>query len=97
MDEYLYVGHVLSSDSFDNKDFEKQFIIQDVVGNMLIRKLSFVPIVAQFQVFISSCYLVGCALWCNSYHGTPSGTSLSVIVTYPNGLDVSPVCPVHLK
>ena len=45
--EFRYLGHVLTADCRDDKDIKKQFMRQNAVGNMLVRKLSFAPIEAK--------------------------------------------------
>ena len=58
----------MTADSRDDKNIKKQFRRQISVGNMLVRKLSFAPIVAKIQLFKSCCYpIYGCALWRHSY------------------------------
>ena len=52
----------------DDKDIKKQFMRQNAVGNMLVRKFSFVPIKAKIQLFKSYCHhIYGCAHWRHSY------------------------------
>ena len=41
--EFRYLGHVMTADCGDDKDIKKQFMRQNAVGNMLIRKFSFAP------------------------------------------------------
>ena len=60
-------GHVITADCRGDKDIEKQFRSQNVVGNMLVR-FPFAPMEAKIQLFKSYCYLIyGCALWRHSY------------------------------
>ena len=47
VDQFRYLGHVMTSDCRDDKDIEKQFRRQNAVGNMLVRKFSFAPIEAK--------------------------------------------------
>ena len=69
--EFRYLGHVMTADSRDGKDIKKQFMRQNAVGNMLVRKLSFTLIEAKLQLFKSYCYpIYGCALWRHSYQYT---------------------------
>ena len=50
--------------SLDDKDIKKQFMSQNVVVNILVRKFLFAPIEAKIQLFKSYCYpIYGCALW----------------------------------
>ena len=55
--EFHYLGHVMTADCRD-KDIKKQFMRQNAVGNMLVRKFSFAPIEAKIQLFKSYCYLI---------------------------------------
>ena len=42
--EFRYLGHVMTAACRDDKDIKKQFMRQNTVGNMLVRKFSFAPI-----------------------------------------------------
>ena len=42
--EFRYLGHVMTADCRDDKDIKKQFRMQNAVGKMLVRKFSFAPI-----------------------------------------------------
>ena len=44
--EFRYLGHVMTADCRGDKDIKKQFMRQNAVGNMLVRKFSFAPIEA---------------------------------------------------
>ena len=71
VEEYSYLGHVMSADCRDDKDIKKQLRRQNVVGNMLVRKFSFAPIEAKIQLFKSYCYpIYGRALWRQSYQNS---------------------------
>ena len=71
VEEFRYLGHVMSADCRDDKDIKKQFMRQHAVGNMLVRKFSFSPIEAKIQLFKSYCYpIYGCALWRHSYQNS---------------------------
>ena len=66
--EFRYLGHVMTADCRDDKDIKKQFMRQNAVGNMLVRKFSFAPIEAKIQLFKSYCCpIYGCAIWRHSY------------------------------
>ena len=54
--EFRYLGHVMTTDCQDDKDIKKQFMRQSAVGNMLVRKFSFAPIEAKTQLFKSYYY-----------------------------------------
>ena len=56
VEEFRYLGHVMTADCRDHKDIKKQFRRQNAVGNMLVRKFSFAPIEAKIQLFESYCY-----------------------------------------
>ena len=69
--EFRYLGHVMTADCRDDKDIKKQFIRQNAVGYMLVRKFSFAPIEAKIQLFKSYCYpIYGCALQRHSYQNS---------------------------
>ena len=68
VEEFRYLGHVMTANCQDVNDVRKQFIRQNAVGNMLVIKFSFAPIEANIQLFKSYCYpIYGCALWRHSY------------------------------
>ena len=41
VEEFRYLGHVMTADCRDDKDIVKQFRRQNAIGNMLVRKFSF--------------------------------------------------------
>ena len=47
VDEFWYLGHIMTADCRDDKDIKNQFRRQNAVGNMLVRKFSFAPIEAK--------------------------------------------------
>ena len=47
VDEFRYLGHIMTVDCTDDKDIKKQFRRQNAVGNMLVRKFSCAPIEAR--------------------------------------------------
>ena len=66
--EFCYLGQVMNADCRDDEDIKKQFMRQNAVGKMLVRKFSFAPIEAKIKLFKSYCYpIYGCALWRLSY------------------------------
>ena len=68
VEEFRYLGHVMTADCRDDNDIKKQFIKQNEVGNMLVRKFSFLHIESKLQLFKSYCYpIYGCALWSHWY------------------------------
>ena len=46
VEEFRYLGHVMTADSRDDVDIHKQFRRQNAVGNMLVRKFQFAPMEA---------------------------------------------------
>ena len=40
VEEFRYIGHVMTADCRDDKDIKKQFRRQNAVGNMLVKKFS---------------------------------------------------------
>ena len=69
--EFRYLGHVMTADCRDDKDINEQFRRQNAVGNMLVRKFSFAPIEAKIQLFKSYCYpIYECALWRHSFQNS---------------------------
>ena len=64
VEEFRYLGHVMTADCRDDKDIKKQFRRKIAVGNMLVWKFSFAPVETKIQLFKSCCYpIYGCALW----------------------------------
>ena len=51
VEEFRYLGHIMTADCRDDKNIKKQFRRQNAVGNMLVRKSSFAPIEAKIQRF----------------------------------------------
>ena len=71
VEEFHYLGHIMTADCRDDKDIKKQFSRQNAVGNMLVRKFSFVPIEPKIQLFKSDrCTIYGCALWNHSFQNS---------------------------
>ena len=71
VEEFRYLGHIMTADCRDGKDMEKQFRRQNAAGNMLVRKFSFAPIEAKIQLFMLYCYpIYGCALWRHAYQNS---------------------------
>ena len=86
----------MTADYQDDKDINKQFRSQNVVGNMLVRKFSFAPIEARIQLFKSYCYpIYGCALWRHSYR-TLLKNLPSVLVTQSIVLLMLPGTPARV-
>ena len=56
VDEFRYLGHVMTADCRDDKDIKKQLFRQNAVGNMLVRKFSLAPTEAKIRLFKSYCY-----------------------------------------
>ena len=53
VDEFRYLGHVMTADCRDDKDVVKQFKRQNAVVNMLVGKSTFAPVEAEIQLFLS--------------------------------------------
>ena len=69
--EFCYLGHVMTADCRDDKNIKKQIMRQNAVGNMVVRKCSFAPIEAKIYLFKPYCYpIYGCALWRHSYQNS---------------------------
>ena len=47
VEEFRYLGQIMTADCRDDTDIKKQFRRQNAVGNMLVRKFSFTPIEAK--------------------------------------------------
>ena len=87
--EFLYIGHVMTADCRDDKDIKKQFIRQNAVGNMLVRKFSFAPIEAKIQLFKSYCYpIYECALWRHSFQNSIRKLTVSYTDTFKRLINV---------
>ena len=64
VEEFRYQGHIMAAHCRDEQDIKKQYRRQNAVGNMLVKKFSFVPIEAKIQLFKSYCYpIYEFALW----------------------------------
>ena len=83
VEEFRYLGHVMTADCRDDKDIKKQFRMQNAVGNMLVRNFSFAPIEANIQLFKSYCYpIYGCALWRHSFQNPSRKLTVSCSHTF---------------
>ena len=92
VDQFRYLGHVMTADCRDDNDVVKQFRRQNTVGNMLVRKFSFAPIEAKIQLFKSYCYpIYGCALWRRSYQNSIRKLTVSYIDTFKRLINVPPI------
>ena len=79
----------MTADCRDDKDIKKQFIGQNAVGNMLVRKSSFAPIEAKIQLFKSYCYpICGCALWRHSSQNSIRKLTVSYSDTFKRLINV---------
>ena len=59
------------------------------MGNMLVRKFSFAPIVAKIQLFKSYCYpIYGCALWHHSFQNSIRKLTVSYSDTFKRLINV---------
>ena len=83
------MGHVMTANYRDDKDLKKQFMRQNAVGNMLLRKFLFAPIDAKIQLFKSYCYpIYGCALWRRSYQNSIRKLTISFSATVKRFINV---------
>ena len=79
----------MTADCRDDKDIKKQFMRQNAVGNMLVRKFSFVPIEVKIQLFKSYCYpIYGYALWRHSYQNSIRKLTVSYSDTFKRLINV---------
>ena len=89
VDEFRYLGHIITADCRDDKDVVKQFRRQNAVGNMLGRKFSFAPKEAKIQLFKSYCYpIYGCVLWRHSYQNSIRKLTVSYSDTFKRLINV---------
>ena len=89
VDEFRYLGHIMTSDCRDDKDIKKQFRRQNAVGNMLFRKFSFAPIEAKIQLFTSYFYpIYGCALWRHSFQSSNKKLTVSYSDTFKRLINI---------
>ena len=87
VEEFRYLGHVMTAESRDDEDIKKQFRRQNAVGNMVIRKFLFAPAEAMIKLFKSYCYpIYGCEIFSITLTRTLLENLLSVIVTHSNDL-----------
>ena len=81
--EFRYLGHVMTADCRDDKNIKKQFMRQNAVGKMLVRKFSFAPIEVKIQLFKSYCYpIYGCVLGRHSYQNSIRKLTVSFSDTF---------------
>ena len=83
VEEFRYLGHIMTADCRDDKDIKKQFRRQNVVGNMVVTKFSFAPIEAKIQLFKSYCYpIYARALWRHSFQNSIRKLTVSYSDTF---------------
>ena len=89
VEEFRYVGHIMTADCKDDKDIKKQFRRQNAVGNMLVRKFLFSPIEAKIQLFKSYCYpIYGCSHWRHSFQNSIRKLTVSYSDTFKRLINV---------
>ena len=89
VEEFRYLGLIMTADCRDDKDIEKQFRRQYAVDNMLVRKFPFAYIEAKIQLFKSYCYLIyGCALLRHSFQNTIRKLTVSYSNTFKRLINV---------
>ena len=55
VDQFRYIGLVMTADCRDDNDIENQFRMRNTVGNMLVKKFSFAQMQAKIQLSKSYC------------------------------------------
>ena len=89
VDEFCYLGHVMTADCRDDTDIGKQFRRQNAVGNMLVRKFPFAPMESKIKLFKSYCYSIyGCALWRHAYQNSIKKLTVSYSDTFERLINV---------
>ena len=89
VEEFRYLGHIMTADCRDDKDIKKQFRRQNAVGNMLVRKFSFAPIEAKIQLSKSYCYpIYECALLLHSLKKSIRKLTVSYSDTFKHLINV---------
>ena len=90
VEEFRYLGHIMTADCRNARILKKKFRRQNVVGNMLVRKFSFAPIEAKIQLLKSYCYpIYGRALWRHSFQNSLSKLTVSYSDTFRSLINVS--------
>ena len=83
VEEFRYLGHIMTADCREDKDIKTQFRRQNAVGNILVIKFSFASIWAKIQLFKSYCYpIYGCALWRHSFQNSIRQLTVSYSDTF---------------
>ena len=73
----------MTADCRDDKNIKIQFMRQNAIGNMLVRKFFFANIEAKIQLFKSYCYSIyACALWRHSYQNSTRKLTVSFSETF---------------
>ena len=89
VEEFRYLGHIMTADCRDDMDIKKQFRRKNAVINMLVRKFSFATIEAKIQLFKSYFYpIYGCALWRHSIQNSIRKLTVSYSDTFKRLIDV---------
>lgn len=66
VNEFPYLGHIISKDLKDNSDINNRRRKLCAVGNMITRRFAFCDLNTKIILFRSYCYSIyGCALWAN--------------------------------
>ena len=88
VNEFRYLGHIVTDDFRDDKDIAKQFRRQNAVGNMLIRRFSFATPDVKIQLFKTHCYpIYSNALWCNYRQYSMNQLTVSYSTTFKRLMD----------
>ena len=98
VEEFRYLGNIMTADCRDDKDIKNQFRRQNAVGNMLVRKFSFAPIEAKIQLFESCCYpIYACALWRHLFQNSIRKLTVSYSDTFKRLINVPRYTVWHLR
>ena len=96
VEEFRYLGHIMTADCRDDKDIKKQFRRRNAVGNKMVRKFSLVPIETKIQLFKSFVTQFMDVLVGVIHSRTLLERLLSVIVTHSSVLLTSPDTPARV-
>ena len=96
VEEFRYLGHIMTVDCRDDQDIKKQFRRQNAVDNMLVRKFSFAPIDQKSNCSSHIVTPFMDVLFGVIHSKTALESLLSVIVTHSSVLLTSPDTPARV-
>ena len=96
VEEFRYLGHIMTVDCRDDKDIIKQFRRQNAVGNILVRKVSFAPVETKINCSSHIVTPFMNVLFGVIHSRTLLENLLSVIATHSSILLTSPGTPARL-